>query len=107
MTRAKNQIHAVLHANLIPPYRGELFGGAGRSWLREQPLAEDERLAIRRHLADLDHRATELAALDQALAVRGAPTDDDRRRGCDRGCWPPSATSLASPRPRSWSAISG
>ena len=70
ITRAKNRIHGVLHANLIPPYRGELFSAAGRSWLAEQPLAEDEKLAIRRHLADLDHRAADLAALDQALAVR-------------------------------------
>src|SRR3712207_297265 len=61
MTRAKNRIHGVLHANLIPPYRGELFGAAGRSWLEEQPLPEDEKLAVRRHLADLDCRATELA----------------------------------------------
>jgi transposase len=68
MTRAKNRVHAVLHANLIPPYGGELFGAAGRCWLAEQPLAEDERLAVLRHLADLDHRATDLAALDQALA---------------------------------------
>jgi hypothetical protein len=79
MTRAKNQIHAVLHANLIPPYRGELFSVAGRSWLAEQPLAEDEALAIRRHLADLDHRATDLAALDEALAGRALKDERVRR----------------------------
>ncbi|HYZ35083.1 MAG TPA: hypothetical protein VE684_22730 [Crenalkalicoccus sp.] len=61
MTRVKYRIHAVLHAKLIPPYRGKLFGAAGRAWLAEQSLAEDEKLAIRRHLADLDQRAVDLA----------------------------------------------
>jgi transposase len=70
MTRVKNRIHSLLHANLIPPFPGELFSIAGRSWLEAQPLAHDEKLAIRRHLADLDHRISDLAALEQALAKR-------------------------------------
>src|SRR5918995_2670031 len=78
MTRAKNRIHGVLHANLIPPHRGELFSAAGRLWLEAQPLSQDEKLAIRRHLADLDHRAADLAALDRALA--GRALEDDRVR---------------------------
>jgi transposase len=78
MTRTKNRIHGVLHANLIPPHRGELFSAAGRLWLEAQPLSQDEKLAIRRHLADLDHRAADLAALDQALA--GRALEDDRVR---------------------------
>jgi transposase len=79
MTRTKNRIHGILHANLIPPYLGNLFGAAGRSWLAEQPLAEDEKLAIQRHLADLDHRAADLAALDQALALRALEDERVRR----------------------------
>src|ERR671912_613474 len=78
MTREKNRIHGVLHANLIPPHRGELFSAAGRLWLEAQPLSQDEKLAIRRHLADLDHRAADLAALDRALA--GRALEDDRVR---------------------------
>ena len=39
MTRAKNRIHGVLRANLIPLYWGELFSAAGRLWLKVQPLA--------------------------------------------------------------------
>jgi transposase len=70
MTRMKNRIHSVLHANLIPPFSGELFSVAGRMWLEAQPVAADEKLAIRRHLADLDQRASDLATLDQALAQR-------------------------------------
>jgi transposase len=76
MTRAKNRIHSILHANLIPPYQGELFGVAGRTWLAAQPLAPDEKLATQRHLADLDHRASDLAVLDQALAQQAL---QDRR----------------------------
>jgi transposase len=78
MTRTKNRIHGVLHANLIPPHRGELFSAAGRLWLEAQPLSQDEKLTIKRHLADLDYCAADLAALDQALA--GRALEDDRVR---------------------------
>jgi transposase len=33
-TRVKNRIQSVLHANLILPYKGDLFSGKGRTWLR-------------------------------------------------------------------------
>src|SRR5215213_1055080 len=79
MTRVKNRIHSILHANLIPPYRGRVFGAAGRAWLEAQPLAPDEKLAIQRYLADLDHRARDLTVLDQALAERALQDDRVRR----------------------------
>ena len=115
MTRVKNRVHAVLHADLIPPYRGDLFGAAGRSWVAEQPLAEDERLAVRRHLAVLDRRAADLAALDQALA--GCALDDERVRRLMTIGGLHAAVALGllaaigdvarSAPPRSWSATSG
>jgi transposase len=43
---------------------------AGRTWLKTQPLALDETLAIQRYLADLDCRVTDLSVLDRALAQR-------------------------------------
>src|SRR5208337_2347731 len=43
MNRLKNRIQSVLHANLIPPYKGVLFSQRGRAWLEAQPLAEDQR----------------------------------------------------------------
>src|SRR6202161_4285469 len=52
MTRIKNRLHSILHANLIPPFEGELFSVAGRVRLETQPLAVDERIAIRRYRAD-------------------------------------------------------
>ena len=68
MTRTKNRIHAVLHANLIPPYQGKLFMAPGRKWLGEQPLAEDEKTAVDRWLAALDDMEQELTEAERALA---------------------------------------
>ena len=79
MTRIKNRLHSVLHANLIPPFEGELFSLTGRAWLETLPLAGDERIAVRRYLADLDQRAADLEALDQALAERALRDDRARR----------------------------
>lgn len=79
MTRIKNRLHSVLHANLIPPFEGELFSLTGRAWLETVPLAADERIAVRRYLADLDQRATDLDALDQALAGRALQDGRARR----------------------------
>jgi transposase len=79
MTRIKNRLHSILHANLIPPFQGELFSVAGRVWLETQPLAADERIAIRRYLADLDQRAADLDALDAALAERAMKDERARR----------------------------
>jgi transposase len=79
MTRIKNRLHSILHANLIPPFAGELFSVAGRAWLETLPLAADERIAIRRYLADLDQRATDLGALETALAERAMKDERARR----------------------------
>jgi hypothetical protein len=78
MTRTKNRIHAVLHANLIPPFSGKLFMAPGRKWLAVQPLADDERAAVDRWLAALDAMEGELAAAEAALA--SACLGDDRVR---------------------------
>ena len=78
MTLNENRIHSVLHANLIPPYQGKLFMAPGRKWLAEQPLAEDERLAVNRCLAALDAMEEELTEAERALAA--ACLGDDRIR---------------------------
>ena len=77
-TRLKNRVHSVLHANLIPPYRGDLFSGRGRSWLAAQSIEEEERAAIEGWLAELDRLAEDLARVDAILAKAGL--DDDRVR---------------------------
>jgi transposase len=79
MTRTKNRIHSVLHTNLIPPYQGKLFMAPGRKWLAEQPLAEDERLAVDRWLAALDAMEEELTEAERALAAECLGDDRIRR----------------------------
>jgi transposase len=78
MTRTKNRIHAVLHANLIPPFAGKLFMAPGRKWLAEQPLAELEQAAVNRWLAGLDTMEQELTAAEAAIA--SVCVGDDRVR---------------------------
>ena len=69
-TRLKNRIQSVLHANLIPPYKGVLFSQRGRAWLEAQPLAEDQRRVIVRHAGELDRLGAELAEVDKSLAQK-------------------------------------
>lgn len=68
-TRIKNEVHAILHAHLIPPCpHAELFGRLGRDWLSRQDVPDDERAAIDRHLRELDRLSEDLAALDREIA---------------------------------------
>jgi transposase len=70
MTRLKNRIQSVLHANLIPPYKGTLFSQRGRAWLEAQPLAQDQHRVVLRHTAELDRLGVELAEVDKSLAQK-------------------------------------
>lgn len=69
-TRIKNEVHAILHAHLIPrcPH-ADPFSGVGRAWLARQPLPDDERAAIERHVRELDRLAEDLAGLDKEIAI--------------------------------------
>ena len=68
-TRLKNEVHAILHAHLIPKCpQADLFNGRGRAWLARQPLPDDERSAIERHVRELDRLAEDLDILDQEIA---------------------------------------
>ena len=68
-TRLKNEIHAILHAHLIPrcPH-ADLFNRRGRDWLARQPVPDDERGAIERHVRELDRLGEDLAVLDREIA---------------------------------------
>ncbi|WP_197486440.1 IS110 family transposase [Sphingobium sp. EP60837] len=74
-TRIKNEVHSVLHAHLIPrcPH-ADLFSGVGRAWLLRQPVPDDERGAIERHIRELDRLTEDLAAIDKEIA--GDALDD-------------------------------
>ena len=68
-TRIKNEVHSILYAYLVPhcPH-ADLFSGVGRAWLARQPFPDDERIAIERHLRELDRLGEDLAVLDTAIA---------------------------------------
>jgi transposase len=74
-TRVKNEVHAILHAHLIArcPH-ADLFNGRGRNWLVRQPLPDDERVAIARHVRELDRLGEDLTVLDREIA--GSALDD-------------------------------
>ncbi len=79
-TRLKNIVQSILHAHLLPrPPAADLFGRKGRAWLAEQPLPADERLAVERHLRELDRLGEDLAIIERDLA-RHALDDDAVRR---------------------------
>lgn len=68
-TRIKNEVHAILHAHLIPKCpHADLFNKRGREWLTRQPVPEDERVAITRHIRELDRLGEDLAILDRDIA---------------------------------------
>lgn len=68
-TRIKNEVHAILHAHLIPKCpHADLFNVRGRVWLARQPVPDDERFAIERHVRELDRLAEDLAILDREIA---------------------------------------
>src|SRR5215212_7550180 len=64
-TRLKNQVHAILHRNLIPRCpAADLFGHKGRRWLAEQDLPADELAAATALLRQLDFHGEELRLID-------------------------------------------
>ena len=67
--RLKNLIQSILHAHLIPPCpHGNLVGISGRKWLGKQTLPPDERAAVERHLALIDHVEEALKVVDGDIA---------------------------------------
>ena len=70
-TRLKNIVQSILHAHLVPPCpHGDLFGQAGRGWLAGQWLPEDERVAVERHVRELDRLGDELRGVERDIARR-------------------------------------
>lgn len=67
--RLKNLIQSILHAHLIPPCpHGNLVGISGRRWLARQPLPEDEKVAVERHLTQIDQIEASLKLVDADIA---------------------------------------
>src|SRR5215467_2729758 len=67
-TRLKNQVHDLLHRNLVPRCpAADLFGLKGRAWLAAQDLPPDEQAALTALMRQLDFHASELALIDADL----------------------------------------
>ena len=78
--RLKNLIQSILHAHLIPPCpHGNLVGISGRKWIAKQVVPSDERLAIKRHLGQIDLIEETLKTVDADIA-RAAMSDPVVRR---------------------------
>jgi transposase len=69
-TRAKNECHAVLVRRLITkPAVSDLFGLAGRQWLREVELPVEERETVDGCLRQIDFLDEEVAELEKVIAA--------------------------------------
>jgi transposase len=68
-TRAKNECHAALVRRLIKkPAVSDLFGRAGREWLREVELPAEERETVDGCLRQIDFLDTEIAEVEKQIA---------------------------------------
>jgi len=76
VVRIKGRMKAILHANLIPPYKGHLFGKAGQRWLDGLPLPAEERAILQRLIAELGRVSLQLSNIDKAVAQQAL--DDPR-----------------------------
>lgn len=76
VVRIKGRMKAILHANLIPPYKGHLFGKAGQRWLDGLPLPAEERAMLQRLIAELERASLQLSTIDKAVAQQAL--DDPR-----------------------------
>jgi transposase len=79
-TRAKNECHAVLVRRLITkPAVSDLFGLAGRRWLRELELPVEERETVDGCLRQIDFLDEEIAAVEKQVAADALGSPEIKR----------------------------
>ncbi len=75
-TRLKNMIQAILHAHLVPSCpHADILSRKGRAWMAAQPLPDDERAALERHVRECDRLADDLQVLDRELTGAALASD--------------------------------
>ena len=79
MTRLKNRIQSILHANLIPRETGRIYSKNGRARLAGLPLPPDQMRMALRHHDELGRLAGELAVLDKDLSQRSLADPNVKR----------------------------
>jgi transposase len=78
-TREKNQLHAVLHRNLIRhPGFSDLFGVAGRQWLATLEVAFDERLTLDGCLRQIDALSAEIVLVEEQIGRETLASEEMR-----------------------------
>jgi transposase len=79
-TRAKNECHAVLVRRLIKkPAVSDLFGLAGREWLREVELPVEERETVDWCLRQIEFLGAEIAEVEKQVAREGLTSPQIKR----------------------------
>jgi transposase len=79
-SRLKSNIQSILHAHLIPPCpHADMLGRKGRAWLASQMLPDDERLAIERHVREVDRLGDDLRVIERDLAQHALGSADANR----------------------------
>jgi transposase len=79
-TRLKNQVHPILHRNLVPRCpASDLFGIKGRHCLADQLLPPDEKATATALLRQLDFQGAQLSLIDADLARIALGRDDVHR----------------------------
>ncbi|WP_434082478.1 IS110 family transposase [Comamonas antarctica] len=79
MTRLKNRIQSILHANLLPRETGRVYGAKGRDRLMSLPIPPDQMRTALRHHDELQRLGGELALADRALAKKALDDPNVRR----------------------------
>jgi transposase len=79
-TRAKNEVHGALIRRLVPrPKVSDLFGLAGRRWLEELELPDDERETVDAALRQIDFLERELQEAERTIAKDALSSLEIRR----------------------------
>jgi hypothetical protein len=79
-TRAKNEVHAALIRRLVPkPAVSDLFGLAGRRWLEQLELPDEERETVDGCLRQIHFLDRELAELERVIAGAALASIEARR----------------------------
>ena len=79
-TRAKNEVHGALIRRLVQkPKVSDLFGVAGRRWLKELELPAEERETVDACLRQIDFLDAELAEVERVIAADALASPDIRR----------------------------
>lgn len=76
IVRIKGRMKAILHANLMPPYKGHLFGKSGQRWLESLSLPPEEYAMLQRLIAELERVTKQLLEIDKVVAQEAL--DDPR-----------------------------